>query len=136
ASARRSRNKGPSGSRRRERRRAARSRESAAWSDGGGGGRYDTCMSLYFELHRVNPEQRLIRRAAEVIRTGGVIAYPTDSCYALGCHIGDKDALERVRRIRQADRHHHFTLMCRDLTEIGRFARIDTWQFRLLKAGT
>ncbi len=93
-------------------------------------------MSLYFELHRVNPEQRLIRRAAEVIRTGGVIAYPTDSCYALGCHIGDKDALERVRRIRQADRHHHFTLMCRDLTEIGRFARIDTWQFRLLKAGT
>lgn len=93
-------------------------------------------MSLYFELHRVNPEPRLIRRAAEVIRAGGVIAYPTDSCYALGCHIGDKDALERVRRIRQADRHHHFTLMCRDLTEIGRFARIDTWQFRLLKAGT
>ena len=93
-------------------------------------------MSLYFELHRVNPEPRLIRRAAEVIRAGGVIAYPTDSCYALGCHIGAKDALERVRRIRQADRHHHFTLMCRDLTEIGRFARIDTWQFRLLKAGT
>ncbi len=93
-------------------------------------------MSLYFELHPVSPQLRLIRRAAEVIRSGGVIAYPTDSCYALGCHIGDKDALERVRRIRQADRHHHFTLMCRDLAEIGRFARVDTWQFRLLKAGT
>lgn len=93
-------------------------------------------MSLYIELHPVSPQLRLIRRAAEVIREGGVIAYPTDSCYALGCHIGDKDALERVRRIRQADRHHHFTLMCRDLTEIGRFARVDTWQFRLLKAGT
>ncbi len=93
-------------------------------------------MSLYFELHPVSPQRRLIRRAADVIRDGGVIAYPTDSCYALGCHIGDKDALERVRRIRQADRHHHFTLMCRDLTEIGRYARIDTWQFRLLKTGT
>lgn len=93
-------------------------------------------MALYFELHPVNPQPRLIRRAADVVRAGGVIAYPTDSCYALGCHIGDKDALERVRRIREADRHHHFTLMCRDLTEVGRFARIDTWQFRMLKAGT
>lgn len=65
-----------------------------------------------------------------------MIAYPTDSCYALGCHIGDKDALERVRRIREADRHHHFTLVCRDLTEIARFAKVDTWQFRLLKACT
>ncbi|MGE0583320.1 MAG: L-threonylcarbamoyladenylate synthase [Steroidobacteraceae bacterium] len=93
-------------------------------------------MSLYFELHPVSPQLRLVRQAADVIRKGGVIAYPTDSCYALGCHIGDKDALERVRRIRQADRHHHFTLMCRDLTEIGRYARVDTWQFRLLKAAT
>ena len=65
-----------------------------------------------------------------------MIAYPTDSCYALGCHIGDKDALERVRRIREADRHHYFTLVCRDLTEITRFAKVDTWQFRLLKACT
>lgn len=93
-------------------------------------------MALYFELHPVSPQPRLIRQAAELIRDGGVIAYPTDSCYALGCHIGDKDALERVRRIRGADRHHHFTLMCRDLSEIGRFARVDTWQFRLLKAVT
>ena len=93
-------------------------------------------MSQYFEVHPVNPQVRLIRRAAQIVREGGVIAYPTDSCYALGCHIGDKEALERVRRIRQADRHHHFTLVCRDLSEIGRYARIDTWQFRLLKACT
>jgi tRNA threonylcarbamoyl adenosine modification protein (Sua5/YciO/YrdC/YwlC family) len=65
-----------------------------------------------------------------------VIAYPTDSSYALGCHIGDKEALERIRRLRQADRHHHFTLVCRDLTEIAKYARVDTWQFRLLKTCT
>ena len=93
-------------------------------------------MAQYFELHRQNPQLRLIRRAAEIVRNGGVIAYPTDSCYALGCHIGDATALERLRRIRGADRHHHFTLVCRDLSEIGRYARIDTWQFRLLKAAT
>jgi tRNA threonylcarbamoyl adenosine modification protein (Sua5/YciO/YrdC/YwlC family) len=93
-------------------------------------------MAQYFELHRQNPQLRLIRRAVEIVRDGGVIAYPTDSCYALGCHIGDAAALERLRRIRGADRHHHFTLVCRDLSEIGRYARIDTWQFRLLKATT
>ena len=89
-----------------------------------------------FRLHPDNPQLRLIRQAADIVRAGGVIAYPTDSCYALGCHIGDKDALERIRRIREADRHHHFTLVCRDLTEIARYARVDTWQFRLLKACT
>jgi tRNA threonylcarbamoyl adenosine modification protein (Sua5/YciO/YrdC/YwlC family) len=93
-------------------------------------------MAQYFELHSQNPQLRLIRRAAEIVRNGGVIAYPTDSCYALGCHIGDAAALERLRRIRGADRHHHFTLVCRDLSEIGRYARIETWQFRLLKAAT
>ncbi len=93
-------------------------------------------MAQFFELHRQNPQPRLIRRAAEIVRQGGVIAYPTDSCYALGCHLGDAAALERVRRIRGADRHHHFTLVCRDLRDIGRFARVDTWQFRLLKAAT
>ncbi len=77
-----------------------------------------------------------MRLAAEILRSGGVIAYPTDSCYALGCHIGDKDALERIRRIRGADKHHHFTLVCRDLTEIARYAKVDTWQFRLLKSCT
>jgi tRNA threonylcarbamoyl adenosine modification protein (Sua5/YciO/YrdC/YwlC family) len=93
-------------------------------------------MAQYFELHSQNPQLRLIRRAADIVRNGGLIAYPTDSCYALGCHIGDAAALERLRRIRGADRHHHFTLVCRDLSEIGRYARIETWQFRLLKAAT
>jgi tRNA threonylcarbamoyl adenosine modification protein (Sua5/YciO/YrdC/YwlC family) len=93
-------------------------------------------VSQYFELHPLTPQTRLIRRAADIVRDGGVIAYPTDSCYALGCHIGDKTALERVRRIRQADRHHHFTLVCRNLADVGRFAKLDTWQFRLIKACT
>ena len=93
-------------------------------------------MSQYFELHPVTPQARLIRRGVEIIRAGGVIAYPTDSCYALGCHIGDKDALERVRRIRQADRDHHFTLVCRDVGEAARFVRIETPHFRMLKACT
>jgi tRNA threonylcarbamoyl adenosine modification protein (Sua5/YciO/YrdC/YwlC family) len=91
-------------------------------------------MSVYFQLHPVDPQVRLIRQAADIVRQGGVIAYPTDSCYALGWHIGDKDALERVRRIRRADRHHHFTLVCADLADVGRFALLDTWQFRLLRA--
>lgn len=93
-------------------------------------------MSQFFELHPVNPQLRLIRRAVDIVRQGGVIAYPTDSCYALGCHIGDKDALERLRRIRQADKEHHFTLVCRDLTEIAHYAKVETWQFRMLKAAT
>ena len=93
-------------------------------------------MSQYFELHPVNPQLRLIRRAVEIVRNGGVIAYPTDSCYALGWHIGDKDALDRIRRIREADRHHHFTLVCRDLAEIAKYAKVETWQFRMLKAAT
>ena len=93
-------------------------------------------MSQYFELHPVNPQLRLVRRAVDIVRQGGVIAYPTDSCYALGCHIGDKAALERVRRIRQADRDHHFTLVCRDVGEASRFVRIETPQFRLIKACT
>jgi len=93
-------------------------------------------LSQYFELHPDNPQPRLIRQAATILQEGGLIAYPTDSCYALGCHIGDKEALERLRRVRGADRNHHFTLVCRDLSEIGRYARIDTWQFRLLKSLT
>ena len=91
-------------------------------------------MSQYFELHPISPQVRLIRQAADIVRQGGVIAYPTDSCYALGWHLGDKTALERVRRIRRADRQHHFTLVCADLAQVGRFARLETWQFRLLKA--
>ncbi len=91
-------------------------------------------MAEYLELHPVDPQLRLIRQAAELVRGGGLIAYPTDSCYALGWHIGDKHALERVRRIRQADRHHHFTVMCADLAEVGHFAHLETWQFRILRA--
>jgi tRNA threonylcarbamoyl adenosine modification protein (Sua5/YciO/YrdC/YwlC family) len=93
-------------------------------------------LAQFFRLHPQNPERRLIQRAVDSVRAGGLIVYPTDSCYALGCHIGDKDALGRIRRIRQADRHHHFTLVCRDLSEIAKYARLDTWQFRLLKSCT
>lgn len=93
-------------------------------------------MGIHLQLHPVSPQKRYIRQAVEMLRSGGVIAYPTDSCYALGCHIGDKDALERIRAIREADRHHHFTLVCRDLSEVARFAHVDNWQYRLLKANT
>jgi len=93
-------------------------------------------VSEYLEVHPKNPQARLLKVAVDCVRKGGLIAYPTDSCYALGCHVGDKDALERIRRIRQADKHHHFTLVCRDLSEIARYARVETWQFRLLKAHT
>ena len=77
-----------------------------------------------------------MRQAVDVLRSGGVIVYPTDSCYALGCHIGDKAALERIRDIRQTDRNHHFTLVCSDLAEVGKFAMVDNWQYRLLRAHT
>lgn len=93
-------------------------------------------MSIYLQLHPVSPQRRFIRQAVGVLRAGGVIVYPTDSCYALGCHIGDKAALERIREIRQTDRHHHFTLVCRDLAEVGRYAVVDNWQYRLLRAHT
>jgi tRNA threonylcarbamoyl adenosine modification protein (Sua5/YciO/YrdC/YwlC family) len=91
-------------------------------------------VAEYLQLHPVNPQARLIRRAAVIVREGGLIAYPTDSCYALGWHLGDAQALERVRRIRQADRHHHFTLVCANLAQVGHFARLETWQFRMLRA--
>ena len=93
-------------------------------------------MAEYLEIHPQNPQVRLLKKAVDIVRQGGVIAYPTDSCYALGCHIGDKDALERIRRIRDADKNHSFTLVCRNLAEIGRYAVVDNPQFRLLKAHT
>ncbi len=93
-------------------------------------------MSQLFEIHPENPHLRLVRRAAEIIRGGGVIVYPTDSCYALGCHLGDKQAMERIRSIRLADEGHYFTLVCRDLSEISRYARIDNSQYRLLRKFT
>ena len=93
-------------------------------------------MSQYFMIHPVNPQPRLIRQAAAIVRDGGVIVYPTDSCYALGCHIGDKAAMERMRVIRQVDARHHFSLVCRDLSEIALYAKVDNRQYRMLKAAT
>ena len=93
-------------------------------------------MSQYFEIHPDNPQSRLISQAAEIVRAGGVIAYPTDSAYALGCHLGDNGALERIRRLRQLDDKHNFTLVCRDLSELGVYAKVDNATFRLLKGNT
>ncbi|HVY22097.1 MAG TPA: L-threonylcarbamoyladenylate synthase [Steroidobacteraceae bacterium] len=92
--------------------------------------------AVYLEVHDKNPQPRLIRQAVEIIREGGVVVYPTDSCYALGCHLGDKDAMERIARIRQTDKHHHFTLVCRDLSEIATYARVNNQQYRWLRAYT
>jgi tRNA threonylcarbamoyl adenosine modification protein (Sua5/YciO/YrdC/YwlC family) len=93
-------------------------------------------MAQFFQIHPANPQIRLIRRAVEILLEGGVILYPTDSSYALGCQIGEKSAMERIRRIRQLDDKHNFTLVCRDLSEITTYARIDNQSFRLLKSLT
>jgi tRNA threonylcarbamoyl adenosine modification protein (Sua5/YciO/YrdC/YwlC family) len=92
-------------------------------------------VAQYFSIHPVDPQPRLIRQAAAIVRSGGVIAYPTDSSYALGCRIGDAPAAERIRALRQVDDKHHLTLMCRDLAELGRYAQLDNWQFRIVKEG-
>lgn len=93
-------------------------------------------MTEYFDLHPENPQPRLIAQAAKIIRSGGLIVYPTDSGYALGCHIGDKKALDRIRKIRKLDKKHNFTLICRDLSELAIFARVDNTSFRVLKNHT
>ncbi|WP_332671768.1 L-threonylcarbamoyladenylate synthase [Aromatoleum sp.] len=93
-------------------------------------------MAQFFSLHPEHPQPRLIRQAAEIMRGGGLVAFPTDSAYALGGLTGDADLLQRIRRLRAVDERHHFTLMCRDLSEIGTFARVDNAQYRLLKATT
>lgn len=93
-------------------------------------------MSELLELHPKNPQQRFVRMAVDVLLDHGVVVYPTDSCYALGCVMGAKDAMERIQRIRQTDKHHFFTLVCRDLSEISRFAKVNNWQYRTLKAST
>lgn len=90
-------------------------------------------MSQFFQIHPDNPQARLIAQAAAIIRSGGVIIYPTDSCYALGCHLGDKAAVERIRRIRKLDPHHDFTLVCRDLSEVALYAQVDNAGYRLMK---
>lgn len=93
-------------------------------------------MAQFFSIHSQTPHLRLIKQAVAIVRNGGIIVYPTDSCYALGCHLGDKDAMSRIRTIRQVDDHHHFTLVCRDLAEISTYAKVDNSQYRLLKATT
>lgn len=93
-------------------------------------------MAQFFEIHPTHPQARLVRRAAEIVRRGGLIAFPTDSCYALGCHLGDAAALARLRRVRGVDDKHHLTLMCRDLSEIAAYAIVGNAQYRILKAVT
>ena len=93
-------------------------------------------MAFLISIHPQNPQPRLVRQAIAAIRDGSVVVYPTDSSYALGCLIGDKEAMERIRRIRAADKNHNFTLVCRDLSEIAKYARVDNSQYRTLKAFT
>ncbi|MBT8149484.1 MAG: threonylcarbamoyl-AMP synthase [Gammaproteobacteria bacterium] len=93
-------------------------------------------MSQFFTIHPDNPQQRLLNQAADIVRGGGIIAYPTDSGYELGCHIGDKQALERIRGIRQLDARHNFTLVCRDLSELALYARVDNIAYRILRSHT
>lgn len=93
-------------------------------------------MARIVHVHPTHPQRRQIATVVAAIRNGGLVAYPTDSSYALGCHIGDKKAMDRIRRIRRTDKSHNFTLVCRDLSEIGTYARIENWSYRLLKAHT
>lgn len=93
-------------------------------------------MAQFFQIHPENPQQRLIAQAAEILRGGGVIAFPTDSAYALGCHLGDKNAVDKIRAIRRLDKHHNFTLVCRDLSELATYAKVNNSMFRSIKAHT
>jgi tRNA threonylcarbamoyl adenosine modification protein (Sua5/YciO/YrdC/YwlC family) len=93
-------------------------------------------MTQFFQIHPDNPQLRLIKQAAQIIHDGGIVALPTDSCYALVCHLDDKTAVERLRRIRGIDEKHHLTLLCRDLSEIAEYAKVDNRQYRMLKAAT
>jgi len=90
-------------------------------------------MSQYFEIHSENPQKRLIQQAVDIINDGGVVVYPTDSSYAIGCHLGDKRAMDRIRLIRQLDKDHNFTLVCNDLSEISKYAQVDNINYRLMK---
>jgi tRNA threonylcarbamoyl adenosine modification protein (Sua5/YciO/YrdC/YwlC family) len=95
-----------------------------------------TPMARYFDVHPDNPQPRVIAKTVDLIRSGGLIAYPTDSCFALGCALGNRDGLERIRTIRKLDSKHHFTLMCRDFSQLGQFVQIDNQVFRKIKATT
>ncbi len=93
-------------------------------------------MAQFFQIHPENPQQRLVHQAVEILRDGGVIIYPTDSSYAIGCRVGDKAAMDRIRRIRRLDDKHNFTLVCRDLSEISLYTKLDNQQYRLIKSLT
>ncbi len=93
-------------------------------------------MARMVHIHPENPQPRRVAEVVAALRAGGLLAYPTDSSYALGCHIGDKRAMDAIRRIRRTDKDHNFTLVCRDLSEIGLYARVDNWAYRLLRAHT
>src|ERR1041384_4012466 len=93
-------------------------------------------MARYFDVHPVNPQRRSIDQAVELIKSDGLIAYPTDSCYALGCQLGNKEGLDRIRQIRHLDDRHHFTLMCKDFAQLGQFVHVDNTVFRAIKAAT
>lgn len=93
-------------------------------------------MAQYFQIHPDNPQPRLIHQAVSIVQQGGVIVYPTDSSYAIGCHIGDKEAMERIRRLRRVDDSHNFTLVCRDLSEVALYARLSNTDYRILRANT
>ncbi|WP_018546007.1 L-threonylcarbamoyladenylate synthase [Streptomyces sp. LaPpAH-108] len=93
-------------------------------------------MAKYYDVHPDNPQPRAVAQIADAVRSGALIAYPTDSCYALGCQLGSKDGMERIRSIRHLDDRHHFTLMCRDFAQLGQFVRIDNDVFRAIKAAT
>jgi tRNA threonylcarbamoyl adenosine modification protein (Sua5/YciO/YrdC/YwlC family) len=93
-------------------------------------------VAKYFDVHPDNPQPRAIRQVVDIVRDGGLIAYPTDSCFALGCALGNKDGMDRIREIRHLDDRHHFTLMCRDFGQLGQFVQINNALFRTLKAAT
>ncbi|SFR77767.1 tRNA threonylcarbamoyl adenosine modification protein, Sua5/YciO/YrdC/YwlC family [Marinobacter daqiaonensis] len=93
-------------------------------------------MSQFFQIHPDNPQKRLVHQAVDILRKGGVVVYPTDSAYAIGCHLDDKQAADRIKRIRKLDDKHNFTLMCRDLSDVGVYAKVDNTQYRLLKTFT
>src|SRR5690606_4561380 len=93
-------------------------------------------MAKYFDVHPDNPQPRAIGQVVDLVRDGALLAYPTDSCYALGCQLGNREGLERIRRIRQLDDKHHFTLVCREFAQLGQFVHIDNAVFRSIKAAT
>lgn len=97
---------------------------------------YNPRVAKLIDIHPTDPQPRLVESVARIIRSGGLIAYPTDSCYAFGCHIGDAKAINRIHRIRRTDKKHNFTLVCRDLSEISLYARVDNWAYRLIKSLT